>query len=148
MKIDIDINESYKETRVIVRSREMNDEVTEILDKLKDRPKTITGRRNQEIYIIGIEDILIIYAQNNKVYVSTLEGVFEIKHKLYEIEEQLTGSTFVRISKSSIVNSKGIKNIEIEFNGSLVVRCLNDQTEIISRRYIKSVKEFLGIGGK
>lgn len=148
MKIDIDINESYKETRVIVQSRELNDEVTEILDKLKDRPKTVTGKRNQQIYIIEIEEILIVYAQSNKVYVSTLNGVFEIKQKLYEIEELLSGSTFVRISKSSIVNSKGIKNIEIEFNGSLVVRCLNDQTEIISRRYIKSVKEFLGIGGK
>ncbi len=149
MKIDIDINTIYEETKLIIQAPEMSDEVTDLLKKLKeDKPTSLSGKKAQKIYVIDLKDIILIYAQNNKVLVSTMDDTYEVKQKLYEVEEIVSGGTFVRISKSAIVNIKGIKNIEVSFNGSLVVKCLNGQEEIISRRFVPAVKSFIGLGGK
>jgi len=149
MKIDIDINTIYEDTKIIIQAPEMTDEVTDLLKKLKeDKPTTLSGKKSQKIYVIDLKDIILIYAQNNRVLVSTMTDTYEIKQKLYEVEDIVSGSTFVRISKSAIVNIKGIKNIEVSFNGSLVVKCLNGEEEIISRRFVPAVKAFIGLGGK
>lgn len=149
MKIDIDINENYKETTVVIKAKELNDQVSEIIENLKGhKPSTITGTQNQKIYVLNPLDIHLFYSESGKVYAKTEDQRYEIKQKLYEIEDHLEGSSFIRISKSAIVNIKQIKNIEVFFNGSLVVKLNNGHEEVISRRFVSKVKEFIGMGGR
>lgn len=149
MKIDIDINEHYNETTVIIKAKELNDQVSEIIENLKgQKNRTITGKQGQKIYVLNPSDIHLFYSEGSKVYAKTSEQRFEIKQKLYEIEEQLEGTSFIRISKSAIVNIRQIMNIEVFFNGSLVVKLKNGHEEVISRRFVSKVKEFIGMGGR
>ena len=73
----------------------------------------------------------------------TKDGNFEIKFKLYEIEERLSNLHFIRISKFAIVNIEQINNIELSFGGSLIINLVNGRKETISRRYTKKVKDFI-----
>jgi len=149
MKVEVDINKKYKTINVVIQSPEHNREVTDIVTKLEHQKNhTISGKCNDKIYILNPEDIYLFYSMRGKVLVDTKESSFEIKQKLYEVEENLMGKSFVRISKSAIVNIYKIKNIEISFNGSLVVKFDNGHDEIISRRHATKVKEFIGLGGK
>lgn len=151
MKFDIDINPSYEDISVVIKSPDMNAEVTGIMTKLQTdtvQQETISGRIDQKIFVLDPKDILLFYSENGKVMADTMEASYEIKQKLYAVEESLKQSTFIRISKSAIVNVKRIKNIEMFFNGSLVVKFHNGHEEIISRRYVAKVKEFIGMGGK
>ncbi|TDT63800.1 LytTR family DNA-binding domain-containing protein [Fonticella tunisiensis] len=149
MKIDIDIDENYKETTITIKAPEMNSEIAEILQKLKNtKSKSIIGKDNQKMYILNPQDILVFYSKGQKVMADTIDGTYEIKQKLYELEDELRGISFVRISKFAIVNINKIKNIEMFFNGSLIVNFINGRQEIISRRYVAKVKEYIGIGGK
>lgn len=148
MKIDIDINENYKEITLTVKAPEMTPEVVDLIGKLKTTNKNVVGRIEQKMHVLNPQDILLFYSQEQKIFADTMKGTYEIKQKLYEIEEELKGEGFVRISKFAIANINKIRDMEMFFNGSLVANFINGKQEAISRRYVSKVKEYLGIGGK
>lgn len=149
MKIDIDIDESYTETTIVIKACNLTAEVSELIEKLKS-PKTLTilGFHNEKFYILNPKDIIFFYTKEQKIWADTSKGTFEIKDKLYELEETLKNTSFVRISKFALANVNAIKNIEVFFNGSLIVNFTNGKSETISRRYVKNVKEYLGMRRK
>jgi DNA-binding LytR/AlgR family response regulator len=149
MKIDIDINKDYTGLEVIVRAPEMTAEVTDLMQRLKNpRVKNLVGKDNQKMFLLNPRDVLLLYSKEQKVFADTMSGTYEVKQKLYELEEELRGDSFVRISKFAIVNVDKIRDIEVFFNGSLVVNLINSKQEFISRRYVSRVREYLGLGGK
>lgn len=153
MKINIDIDSKYEELQVVVQTPEMTDEVTEVMNRLKGQREiskdiTIIGYHHEKMYILKPDSIIFIYTSGSSVLADTMDESYHVKDKLYVLEERLQSKFFVRISKSAIVNINQIKNIEIHFNGSLVVKFHNGKEEIISRRYVTKVKQALGIGGK
>lgn len=148
MKIDIDINKRYEEIQVILRSNEMNDETMEILEKLKTtKNKYILGKSDKKVYIVDVKDIYFFYSENQKVFVETEDFRYEVDERLYEIEENFKNTSFIRVSKFSIVNLKKVKNIDMSFSGNLTINFINGKKESVSRRYISKIKDYLKNGG-
>lgn len=148
MKIDIDINTVYEGLKVILQSPKMTEEVNEIIKALNEKKNDkIFGKINDKTYILECKDIVRLYSDSQKVKAETLDKTYEIKMKLYEIEEKLHNTSFVRISKFAIVNVDQINNLELLFNGNISINLKNGKKESISRRYAKKVKEFIGMGG-
>ncbi|CEQ31038.1 response regulator [[Clostridium] sordellii] len=148
MKIDIDIDKKYKEIQVILKSPDMDEETLEILEKLKTRKtKYILGKKDKKIYILDINEVYIFYSENQKVFVETNDCKYEVEERLYEIEENLKSTSFVRVSKFAVVNMKKVRNIDMHFNGNLTMNFINDKKENISRRYISKIKDYLNNGG-
>ncbi|MEN2259418.1 LytTR family DNA-binding domain-containing protein [Paraclostridium benzoelyticum] len=148
MKIDIDIDKRYEEIQVILRSNEMNDETIEILEKLKTtKNKYILGKSDKKVYIVDVKDIYFFYSENQKVFVETEDFRYEVDERLYEIEENFKNTSFIRVSKFSIVNLKKVKNIDMSFSGNLTINFINGKKESISRRYISKIKNYLKNGG-
>ncbi len=65
--------------------------------------------------------------------------------KLYELEGMLTGSDFLRISKSVIVNLSKIQKLIPALSGRFEAVLMNDLKVIISRQYVNELKKRLGI---
>lgn len=148
MKIDIDIDKRYEEIQVILRSNEMNDETIEILEKLKTtKNKYILGKSDKKVYIVDVKDIYFLYSENQKVFVETEDFRYEVDERLYEIEENFKNTSFIRVSKFSIVNLNKVKNIDMSFSGNLTINFINGKKESISRRYISKIKDYLKNGG-
>ncbi|CEQ12364.1 response regulator [[Clostridium] sordellii] len=148
MKIDIDIDKKYKEIQVILKSPDMDEETLEILEKLKTRKtKYILGKKDKKIYILDINEVYIFYSENQKVFVETNGCKYEVEERLYEIEENLKSTSFVRVSKFAVVNMKKVRNIDMHFNGNLTMNLINNKKENISRRYISKIKDYLNNGG-
>lgn len=148
MKIDIDIDKRYEEIQVILRSNEMNDETMEILEKLKTtKNKYILGKSDKKVYIVDVKDIYFFYSENQKVFVETEDFRYEVDERLYEIEDNFKNTSFIRVSKFSIVNLKKVKNIDMSFSGNLNINFINGKKESISRRYISKIKDYLKNGG-
>ncbi|MDU1322986.1 MAG: LytTR family DNA-binding domain-containing protein [Clostridium botulinum] len=149
MKIDIQIDDNSKETRVVIYTSEITEEVQAILNNLKRvQQKYILGMKDERIYILNPDEISFFYGEKGKVFAQTYNLVYEIKEKLYKLEENLKGTSFVRISKSAIANVDKIKNLEILFNGNMCINFFDGKQEYISRRYMKKIREYLNIGGK
>lgn len=149
MKIELDIQKEYEKLVVSIKNNMVNDEVNGIIKKLESNNDIkIIGKKDESIYRLATEDIVCFYSEGSKVKAETMKDKFDIKEKLYVLEELLKHKGFVRLSKFSIGNVNKIKRIDVEFNGSMVIVFKNDRSEIISRRQVKYVKDYLGIGGK
>jgi hypothetical protein len=78
--------------------------------------------------------------------VFSMSGVsHEIKYKLYELEEQFSSLDFARCSKSMIVNLEKIEYLSPLFSGKMEAHLKNGENVVISRQYIRSLKNRLGV---
>lgn len=146
MKININIDNSFDEISVNINAPEMNKEVESILSKLQKQKKVhVLGSISEKIFILMPNDILFFYSENRKVFANTFDKTYEVKEKLYELEELLGHSSFIRISKSTIANVDTIKNIEMSFNGTLCATFINEKKEYVSRNYVSKIKDYLGL---
>ena len=68
-----------------------------------------------------------------------------LKARLYELEERLAKKNFIRISNSEIVNFSKIKNFDLSLAGTITIIFKDGSKTYVSRRYVKKIKQFLGI---
>lgn len=102
--------------------------------------KHITGYgSNKEMIQIRVEDILYFEAVGEWVFAYTKEQVYEIKMRLYQIEESLKEDKMKRASKSILVNIRKIISVRPALNGRLFAKMENDEEILISRQYAKEV---------
>lgn len=89
------------------------------------------------------EDILFFETDGGMIYAHTVDDVFQTKYKLYELEELLP-RTFLRISKSAIVNTDKIYSIHRNLTASSLIAFQHTHKEIyVSRSYYKLLKSKL-----
>ena len=65
--------------------------------------------------------------------------------KLYEIEELLMNTSFVRISKSCILNTDVLDKVKISLNGKMEATLQNGEKVLITRHYVPAFKKKLGL---
>lgn len=70
---------------------------------------------------------------------------YRLKNRLFELEEQLTGTTFVRISNSEIANFSKVASMDMGLSGTITLRFKNGETTYVSRRYVEKIKQYLGL---
>lgn len=91
-------------------------------------------------YYMNLNDILFFQTESSVIYAHTATDAYETKYKLYELEEILPAS-FIRISKSAIVNSSLIYSIQRNLAASSVISFNNTHKEVyVSRAYYKMLK--------
>ncbi len=145
MQIEVKIDSSCIEPKVIVLTASMTEEVHSILNRLSDRaPQIISGSRDNKIEVIEQADLIRIYAGAGKVFAVTRKGEYTLRLRLYEIEERLPPHQFVRISNSEIVNLKNVNSFDLSLTGTICVKLANGTTTYVSRRYVPKLKKILG----
>ena len=105
------------------------------------------GKQGDTLVPIAIEAVTYFNALGNDTYANLNDTRrLKIKYKLYQLEEGLLPNNFIRINKSEIVNIKKIKSIAPMLKGNLLIYLDGYKPPFdISRNYIKSFKERLGI---
>ena len=68
-----------------------------------------------------------------------------LKKRLYELEELLDKTKFVRISNSEIINLKKVKHFDLSITWTICVRLSDGTAAYVSRRYINKIKKILGV---
>lgn len=146
MKIEVKVDAACAETTVVICTDKVTDEIQQLVRKLsQDAPQVIVGFREDEAVILTQEEMLRVYAEGGKVYAETLNGRFQMRQRLYELEERLDAKRFVRISNAEIVNLSLIRGFDLSFAGTICVRMKNDAVTYVSRRYVAKIKQVLGL---
>lgn len=146
MQIEIKIDDSCMEPKVIILTAFMTEEVNKIVQKLSgNSPQILSGSRDEKIEVLEPSELVRIYAANSKVFAVTDKGEYTLRLRLYEVEERLNPNQFVRISNSEIINLKKVRNFDLSFNGTICVELANGTSTFASRRYVARIKKILGI---
>ena len=143
--MDVRIEQIGKEDEelVLIRCREVTDEVREIAAFVKSRQGSLSGTMDAKRYEIAVADICYIESVDGKTFLYTSDGVFETASRLYELEELLKTKHFLRISKAMLVNLMKIRSIQPAFNGRFTAVLRTGEKIIISRSYVKALKAAL-----
>ena len=147
MKIRLDIDQSIEEEEIVVKAKEFSEEVKLIYEQLNNKSFSSNNflllYDEEREYVISIKDILFFETELDNVYAHTINHTFLCKLRLYELEESLPIS-FMRISKSTIINVGHVYSIERKLSATSLVQFNNCAKEVyVSRRYYKLLKEKL-----
>ena len=96
---------------------------------------------NYELRNIDINDILYFYSDKKYNYCKTINNEFKIKSKLYELEKM--NINFFRISKSCVINMEQVKCFDLGETGKITVKFFDNSEQIVSRRKIRDLMEYL-----
>ena len=146
MQVEIKIDSTVREPKVIVLTDRMTDEVNEIVRKISEtEPAMLAGFREDTVTVLDPEEIYRIYAANGKVFAVTGKAEYTLRMRLYEVEERFRRSSFVRISNSEIINLKAVRSFDLSLAGTIRVALKNGEAAYVSRRYVGKIKEALGM---
>ncbi|MFZ4451450.1 LytTR family DNA-binding domain-containing protein [Salibacterium aidingense] len=149
MKINVEIDEAFEKLEVLIRSKVWDQEIDRLLDRLKEKERTyFAGMKGETRHIFRAEELIYLYTENKTVMAATRQGTFEMKERLYELEEKLPNDRFVRLSKSVIANLDELKQFEASFSGSLCVYFRTGEKEYVSRKYVGNIKKKIQWKGK
>lgn len=140
---------TIKKLEKVNKQEDVNIPLESLLKQLnvkKDR-KTITVKIGDRILLIKPEDIAYIQAEDKYVFLCCLDGKKHLTDfTITGLEEKLPDS-FIRISRSTLINADHISEIRKSFNGTLVfVMKDRESTKLSSsRRYGEVLREHFDI---
>lgn len=144
MDIRLELDPALSEPQVVVRAPAMTPEVEALLARLED-PETLLGFREGEALPLAAADILRFYGEDKGVLAQTETGTYAVRQRLYELEERFAPHRFARISHSEIVNLKKVTALDLTLTGTIRMTLSGGVTTYVSRRYVRRIKEVLGI---
>ena len=146
MQIEIKIDSTAREPKLLILTDRVTEEVNEIVRKISEaEPHVIAGLRGDTVKVLDADGILRVYAAGGKVFAVTNEGEYQLRLRLYELEERLRRDHFVRISNSEIINLKKVRHFDLRLAGTVCVTLSDGSTSYVSRRYVAKIKEILGL---
>jgi len=145
VKITINIDESIQETEIKISCNQLTYEVENLIATLRIMNQQLMVVKDNENFLLDVNDISYIEAVDRRTFVYTEEEVYESKLKLYEMEEKLCQSGFIRISKSCLVRLKYVKSIKNDVERKLRLTMKNGEQIIVSRQYADEMKKRLGV---
>lgn len=146
MRVELNIDTGVEETKVVVHAPAVTAEVEELLRRLKGKAPVIAVVREGEAVLLPRGDILCFFTDGKGVSCRTAEGEYTVRRRLYELEEELAGSRFVRVSHSEIVNLDQVTALDLSLSGTIKMTLSGGKAVCYaSRRYVKKIKQALGL---
>ena len=145
MKLTIDKNELYLDPEIIVKCKEIDDVLQDIISYIGIADKKMIGEVDGELFFIPLNNILYFESVDKVVYIYTDKQVYRSSAKLYVLEEQLAETYFARVSKTTILNLKKLSSVRSAKNAKLEGLLINKEKILISRQYVAEIKKRLGV---
>ena len=145
MKITVEERPGLEEPEVIIRCGRMDGQVSRLAELLRLSGARLTGEKDGETCILDGAEVLYIDTVDRGTFLYTAGGVYETRLRLYELEGQLAGWDFVRVSKSAIVNFDQVKSLRPDLGGRLRLTLSNGEVVVANRQYVPAIKQKLGL---
>ena len=147
MKVEIRIVPERETPGLVLEAPALTRQVEELARRLEAMDDgTLPGFQGDRVFLLETASLTCLYAQDKGVFARDGAGqVYALRLRLYELEEKLDRHTFVRISHSEMLNLKKVTALDLKLSGTIRMT-LADGTECyVSRRYVKKIKEALGL---
>ncbi|MFH5834451.1 MAG: LytTR family transcriptional regulator [Clostridia bacterium] len=119
---------------------EITPDVESIRSYALSRGTVLTGRISERYYQFSLASVLYFEAVDEKVFAYTKTKTYELKSRLYELEDAYKDKMFIRCSKSFLLNLMKLESIAPALNGRFYAHMKNGEKIIISRQYVPLIK--------
>ena len=145
MNVTITENPALDDIEVSVACPRIDERVQRIVSALGAFDRALVGERDGVTYRLDVDDVCYAETVDGKTFLYTADAVYQTPLKLYELEERLAGTEFVRASKQMLVNFDHVASIRPALNARLQLMLDNGEAVIVSRQYAPAIKRKLGL---
>ena len=129
------------------RSGDLQTRMTALLGELKTQPKTanrLVVKTDGRVLLLKAEDVDWIEAADNYIVLHVGAENHMLRETMTSIEGRLPAGKFVRVNRSTIVNTDRIKELQPLFHGEYVIILRNGAKLTLSRGYREKLDQLLG----
>ncbi|HFR3653741.1 TPA: LytTR family DNA-binding domain-containing protein [Streptococcus suis] len=147
MKVKLTISPEILEDLVTIEAQAMSEQVSHLVTYVQNLDKqrsSLTVKKREQVYLLEHEEIVRLYLEDRLLQVETVENVYTSNLRLYQVKEDLPAN-FLQISQSEIIHIKQLDHLKLTSNGLVKLVMKNGSVTYSSRRYLKVIKERLGL---
>ena len=147
MRVEVKIQPDIRESNAVIYVPKMTPELMAAVEMLEraDEKTPLFVKSGDKIFIIEPEQTDIIRTEGSEIKLYTATGrEYIVTKPLRDIQEQL-GASFIRISKSTIININRIDHLSPSFNRTMYVVMKNGVGDYISRKHLADFKKRIGL---
>ena len=141
--IDNQLNEN--EVKIHTKTAIADARVLSYIDHFTTDKENLIIRSNEELRMIQKSEIICAEVQDKALTIYTKSEQIVTSKSLSTLMKEMNSETFLKVSKAEMLNIQMIDRVEPSFSGNLIARMKNGRKVSISRRYVASLKERLGI---
>ena len=145
MNVTVEERPELDHTEVVIRCPKLDAQTARLMELLRLSDARLTGEKDGETCILDGTEVLYIDTVDRGTFLYTADGVYETRLRLYELEGQLTGWDFIRVSKSAIVNFGQVRSLRPDFGGRMRLTMSNGEVVVANRQYVPAIKKKLGL---
>ena len=146
MKITVEHIES-EENEVILRCRELDDEVLRLLALVRaGMQKLLVWNEQKELLPLNVSETVYCETVEEKTFVYTENGMYQTALTLSELEERWAAMGLLRCGKSCVANLYAIRRLRSCGGGRIEATLSTGEKIVISRHYAPALRERLGMG--
>jgi len=145
MKVTILEKKEDEESEIIIKCDYLDENLTKLINQFKNVKGKLNLYKDEKIVFVEPDEVLYFESVDDTVFAYTKDCVYETKSKLYQLENDLPSNTFFRANKAVIVNLDKIDSLTPVFGGRFEAMLQNGYKVIISRNYLNTLKELLGL---
>lgn len=145
MKLNIFKRIEFTEPEITLKYSEETPQIKNLIGTLRIFCQSIQAEKDGSSHNIRLDEIFYIESVDEKSYIYTKDYVYECKHKLYILEKMFEDTSFIRVSKSCIINIARLKSVRPFINGKFEATMRNGEKIIINRHYVANFKRKFGL---
>ena len=147
MRVNIKPIQDTAEEQVIIECVEITKDIEDIRAYVLTKGTALSGVYDGRVFRFELEEVFYFEAVDERVFAYTWEKIYELKIRLYELENMYSDRYFIRCSKSFLINLMKLGSISPALNGRFTAHMKNGERIIISRQYVPALK-LVVMGGK
>lgn len=145
VKLIVEEDSRFEETEIRITCPVMTRELEEIIALIRLHAFSVAVRKDDETHLLRLDDICYFESVDGRTFVYTTNDVYETELRLYQLEEELARTRFLRVSKSVLLNLSHLRSVRSQSNGRMRGTLDNGEQVVISRKYVADLKKKLGL---
>lgn len=146
MKLIIEESPDCEETEVRIRCGLMTPELQELVALIRLHSFSVEAKRDGETFYLPLEDIFYFETVDGRTFAYTDDGVYELVLRLHQLEAELTKTSFLRVSRTAVLNVAKLRSVKGLINGRMLGTLENGEQIVINRSYVDALKDKLKRG--
>lgn len=153
MKIRFEMKAEFseKDPHIVIQAAQLTDqarevEVMEYLEQFSTTNQVVIPiRTDDHLVMVKIEDLILADIDKNLLTIYTVDGIYKTKETLINFQNRINRRNFIQISRHSIINIDHLESLSDSFSGNMMAKMTRGIKSSVSRKYVKSLMNYLGL---
>lgn len=145
MRITVEERPDADEVEVLITCRAVDERVQAIVAAVGALDRRLTGIADGALVIVDAAQVLYAESVDGACFLYGADSVIECPLRLADLEERLTGTEFVRASRTLLVNFDHVRALRPYPGARLELVLANGESVIASRQFAPAFRAKIGL---